>query len=100
LFYLSLHSDVRDINSRGQVLGTSYTDVAAQVTTDSVFRVVGRERLFDASGYATRSWRGYDVLPDAQAFVMLTPGAGGVGEVDDLVLVENLFQLLNGSAPN
>ena len=68
--------------------------VAARLDrTDSVLSVAGRERLFDASGYGSHSgWRGYDVFPEAEQFLMLEPGPGSVAEVGDLVLVENLFQ--------
>jgi eukaryotic-like serine/threonine-protein kinase len=69
--------------------------VAAQVATDSTFRVVERTRLFNASGYATHGgWHGYDVLPGDRGFVMFQPGPGGVAEVGDLILVENLFEEL------
>ena len=74
--------------------------VAAQVTTDSVFSVEGRERLVDASRYATdRLWRAYDVLPGDLGFVMLAPRPGGAAVVGDLVLVQNVFELLNDPVP-
>ena len=67
--------------------------VAARLDrSDSALAVTGGERLFDASAYGEHpGWRGYDVFPGSEAFLMLEPGPGSVAEVGDLVLVENLF---------
>jgi hypothetical protein len=69
------------------------------VSTDSGFEVEERERLFDASRYSP-DWGTYDVFPGDDAFVALAPGPGGASDVDDLVLVQNLFELLDRRAPN
>jgi serine/threonine-protein kinase len=74
--------------------------VAAQLSGDGPLRVTDRVRLFDASAYAANAgWRGYDVMPGDQDFIMLMPGPGSAAEVGDLVMIENLFETLAVGAP-
>jgi eukaryotic-like serine/threonine-protein kinase len=62
--------------------------VAASYSTDPTFRIEGRERLFDASGYVPGF---YDVYPGAQEFLFLAPSGSLSSEEDALVLYEGLF---------
>jgi len=71
--------------------------VAAEVEADSVFRVLRRETLFDASGYFLAA--GTDLLdigPDDERFLMLR-AAGLVGETGGagrFILVMNWSEVL------
>ena len=71
--------------------------VAAEVEADSVFRVLRRETLFDASGYFLAA--GTDLLdigPDDERFLMLRIAgvSGDTGSGGRFILVTNWFEEL------
>ena len=80
------------------------TMIAAQIETDSEFRVLAREVLFTLGpGYVTGDGGDdfYDVAPDDQRFLMgrLTGTVGSGGDAK-YVLVQNFFEELKARVPN
>jgi len=71
--------------------------VAAQVQTQSGFRVGERRPLFstaDRQLFATANYASWDVGPDDQRFLMVQLAAGASGVPHELIVVENFFREL------
>ena len=71
---------------------------AAQVARDPDFRVVSRERLFDASSYRSDfNHRAYDVAPAGERFVMIRTVDRAAEDAGALIAVENWFRELRSA---
>jgi serine/threonine-protein kinase len=74
--------------------------MVATYALDPTFRIISRERLFDASAYlsTTGPWRAYDVTSDDQRFVMIRTQPGT--ESAPLIVVHNFDEGLRRLLPN
>ena len=73
---------------------------SVSVATRPAFAILGRRRLFSATGYFTSPWaQAYDVSPDGQRFLMLRVGSASGAVSVSLVLVQNFLSDLKRLVP-
>jgi len=73
--------------------------MAVPVTTTPTFSVGAAHMLFEGPFRVDGPFRGYDVTPDGQRFLMVRAVEQPPARITQMVLVQNWFQELKAKAP-
>ena len=73
--------------------------MAVPVTTTPAFSVGASHKLFEGQFRVDGPFRGYDVSPDGQRFLMVRAVEQPPARITQMVLVQNWFQELKAKAP-
>ena len=83
----------------GEVYAATDVNLARQVAIKVLPDAVAARLLFEGPFRADGPFRGYDVTPDGQGFLMVRAVEQPPARITQMVLVQNWFQELKAKAP-